>query len=119
MGMFEVLVGVENPGGGERTEVSVLVDSGTLHTMLPSSLLEHLDVHPVVERDFEATDGVMMRLGVGEVKIFYGAEGWTCPVIFGREDEYLMGATTLEIFNLMVDPVNETLIPVRRHIRPI
>jgi hypothetical protein len=32
-------------------------------------------------------------------------------VLFGEEDIYLLGATTLEILKLMVDPVNQELVP--------
>ena len=35
-----------------------------------------------------------------------------CPVIFGREGRYLLGAATLENFDLAVDPVNQKLTPV-------
>ena len=44
---------------------------------------------------------------------------WHCPVIFGPEDQYLLGATTLEIFNLMVDPVAGELIPRVLRARPL
>ena len=41
-----------------------------------------------------------------------------CPVIFGPEDQYLVGATTLEFFNLMVDPVAGALISRVPRARP-
>ena len=34
-----------------------------------------------------------------------------CPVIFGPDGNYLLGASTLEAFNLVVDPVGEQLLP--------
>ena len=43
------------------------------------------------------------EIGVAQINID-GTE-WPCPVIFGPENQYLLGATTLEIFGLMVDPV--------------
>ena len=42
----------------------------------------------------------------------FGGEVMPCPVIFGREGRYLLGATTLENFDLAVDPVNQRLTPV-------
>ena len=51
--------------------------------------------------------------------LYIGPDNRRCPVIFGVEDEYLLGATTLEIFNLAADPVNETLVNVVRRARPI
>ena len=35
----------------------------------------------------------------------------SCPVIFGPEGNYLLGASTLEVFNLVVDPAGEQLLP--------
>ena len=51
----------------------------------------------------------------------FGIDGreWPCPVIFGPDDEYLLGATTLEIFNLMVDPVGQRLLPINHRARSI
>ena len=38
----------------------------------------------------------------------------TCTVIFGPEGQYLLGATTLEDFDLMVDPTqpNPSLVSI-------
>ena len=33
-----------------------------------------------------------------------------CPVIFGPEGNYLLGASALESYNLLVDPTGERLI---------
>ena len=33
------------------------------------------------------------------------------PVIFGPEDRYLLGASTLQIFDLVADTTNHRLIP--------
>ena len=46
-------------------------------------------------------------------------ERWPCPVIFGPEDQYLVGATTLEAFSLMVDPESALLVPRRHSARPL
>ena len=42
-----------------------------------------------------------------------------CPVIFGAENQYLLGATTLEIFELMVAPVAAELVPRKLYTGPI
>ena len=47
VGVFEVALGVGSPGPGELTYVSATVDTGAIHSMLPESLLLHLDVAPL------------------------------------------------------------------------
>ena len=110
MGNFNVIIGVGHPSGGDLTDVRALVDTGATHTMLPASLLEQHRIEPLVERSVDYADGSSGTAGVGQARIAYRGEEWTCPVIFGPEDTYLMGATTLENFNLMVDPVDKELV---------
>ena len=91
------------------------MDTGANHTILPSSLLEELGV----ERKQEVTVGFGNSTAevcyAGEARIAYAGTEWTCPVIFGADDVYLPGPTTLELFNLAVDPVRQELVssPVR------
>lgn len=107
-------------GDSERIEdVEVLVDTGALHSMFPASLLEHLALSTEWHETFFLADGSGVRYGVGYAMLYIGPEHRRCPVIFGVEDEYLLGATTLEIFNLAADPVNETPVNVLRRARPI
>ncbi len=118
MGLFSVTIEVGNLGGGDLVEVSALVDTGALHTVLPESLLTQLNIHPIVERSFRFADGYEEVLGVGQVLIALQGEEWACPVIFGHEGKYLMGATTLEAFDLGVDPSNKELVPFIHPERP-
>ena len=121
MGVFRTAIRVAGFNGeSERIEdVEVLVDTGALHSMLPASLLEHSALSPEWYEAFSLADGSEVRYGVGYAMFYIGPEHRRCPVIFGVEDEYLLGATTLEIFNLAPDPVNETLVNVVRRARPI
>ena len=43
----------------------------------------------------------------------------TCPVYFCPNEEFLLGATTLEAFGLMVDPLEAGLLPKPVRARPI
>ena len=74
-------------------------------------MLGHLHVQPRYNRILSLADGSEAEYGIGVARIAMGVEDWPCPVIFGPEDHYLVGATTLEIFGLMVDPVGQRLIP--------
>ena len=110
MGAFEVIIGVGNLDGGDLVEVEATVDTGATYTTLPSSLLEQLSVERMREEIVEIADGTTQVWGTGQARISYDGQQWICPVNFGREDIYLFGATALEIFDLMVDPVDQRLV---------
>ena len=110
MGTFEVVIGVGNLNGGDLVPVEATVDTGATYTTLPSSLLHQLGVEPLREEIVQIADGTTQVWSTGQARLAYDAQQWICPVNFGREDVYLLGATTLEIFDLMVDPVSERLI---------
>lgn len=112
MGLFSVNIGVGHPEGGDLVDVWAVVDTGAHYSMLPESLLEQLRIRPITERIIGFADGNKRAMGVGQARIACAGDEMTCPVIFGPEDKYLMGATTLEIFSLAVDPVNRILVPV-------
>ena len=119
MGMFEVSIGVGNVDGGDSHEVEVLVDTGALHTVLPSELLQYLEVKPKSVRPVRFGDDRIEMWELGQARISYGDEEWVCPVYFSDSGRRLMGSTTLEAFSLMVDPVNKTLVPMTIEGRPL
>lgn len=112
MGTFNVTLEIGHPDGGDRAEVSAAVDRGALHTTLPASLLTQMRIQPVLKQSFRSADGGEKMLGVGLCRIVLQGEQFDCPVIFGTEDQYLLGATTLDIFSLAADPVNHALVRV-------
>ena len=118
MGLFTVTIGVGHLDGGDLVEVSALVDTGAYHTMLPASLLAQLQVRPFAEQIFEFADGNEESLGVGLARIAWQDKEFPCPVVFGAEGKYLMGASTLESLDLMVDPRRNKLVPFIHPERP-
>ena len=122
MGTFSVLIQVGNLEDGDlETIPDALVDTGAGHTMLPESLLAHHRAPVIGKREFVIADGGSRQYDIGVARIAIpGAseERWLCPVIFGPEDQYLVGATTLEAFSLMVDPESALLVPRRHNARP-
>ena len=90
--------------------VKAVVDTGASHTIMPSSSLEELGVERKQEVNVGFGNGTAEVCYVGEARIAYTGTEWTCPVIFGADDVYLLGATTLELFNLAVDPVRQELV---------
>ena len=115
MGTFKTTIGVGNTNGGELRDVEVMVDTGATHTVLPAALLETLDVQPEDEVLLAFGNGADEVWQSGIATVAYDGRRRQCPVIFCPHDEFLMGATTLEIFNLAVDPVNIQLVPTRLH----
>ena len=96
---------------GDMMEVPVVVDTGAIHTMLPELLLTQIRINPMLEKSFGFADGNEQRMGVGFCRIGWQGEEAVCPFIFGPEGKYLMGATTLEIFDLAVEPGAHRLVP--------
>ena len=122
MGFVYANIKVGHEDGGDMIDVpNVLVDTGSAHTVLPVSLLSELHVEPkeFVTVKFPGQAKVEWGVGQANIQIAGQPQTWTCPVYFCPEDEYLLGATTLEAFGLMVDPGDAGLMrkPVRA--RPI
>ena len=118
MGTFNVTLEVGHPDGGETVGVSVMVDTGATHTMLPGSLLAQMRIQPMLEKSFSFASGSEALFGVGFCRIVWQGDAAICPVIFGPEDQYLLGATTLEIFDLAVEPATQRLVPRIHYERP-
>ena len=116
MGTFATTVRVGNPNGGDLVEVEALVDTGASDSVFPSSLLEHLHLHPRSQVDYVLADGSEVQYGRGQAVINIDSREGICPVVFGPEgdDNCLIGATTLQILMFAVDPPNEVLIPTNR-----
>lgn len=113
MGTFTVALGVADPQGRRYEEVEAMVDSGAAYTVLPSSILEGLGVAAHDRRSFVLADGRTVERGVGRTWLRLDGREDISPVVFWVEDSTpLLGAVTLEIFGLGVDPVNGRLVPV-------
>ena len=125
MGTFSVDIGVgregEYDGGG--IVVQALVDTGATHTTLPSSLLDEIGIERKEPVRLALGDDRAVEWWLGMALLSYDNRRWPCPVVFGQEGVYVMGATTLEIFGLSVDPVHLRLTPTEYRsdlrIRPI
>lgn len=104
MGTFYADIGVGHPLGGDFLPVTALVDTGSTHSVMPESLMASLSLAPMERRTYRIADGNFIQRDVGEARFRIDNRERTCTVIFGPEGQYLLGATTLEDFDLMVDP---------------
>ena len=115
MGTFAVQLEVGNPSREEFVAVEAMVDTGAIYTMLPEDILDGLGI-PRLETDiFELADDSLVEYPIGDAVVRLQGRMRNVPVVFIRPDNTpLLGATTLEIFRLATDPVNEQLIPAPR-----
>ena len=113
MGTFEVLLQVGDLAGQRFMDVRALVDTGSTYTVVPSSILVTLGVAVLERRPFELADDSIVEFAVGAATVCLDEREIPVLVVFGPEDASpLVGATTLELFSLGVDPVGQRLVPV-------
>ena len=99
---------------GQQATVRFLVDSGATYTLLPYKDWQAIGLSPKRSVTFTLTDGTTIERQVSECHISLPqGEGHT-PVILGEPgDEPLLGAVTLEILGLVLNPFTRTLQPMR------
>jgi clan AA aspartic protease len=109
---LEIEVG--NPSNPEVTEkVDFLVDSGATYSVVPTPILEKLDIKPLTEEKFRLADGSTAVRKKGNALFRYGKRVGGADVIFGQEgDHSLLGALTLEALGLVLDPLKRELKPL-------
>ena len=113
MGTFVVPLEIADAQRRRYETVEATVDSGATYTVLPASILERLEVVPREVRGFVLADGHRVERGFGHTWMRLGGREDMSPVVFWDEDSRpLLGAVTLEIFGLAVDPLNQRLTPV-------
>ena len=106
-------MGIGDPEGLRFEYVDAFVDSGATYNILPASLLRRLDIEVWRSGTFSLADGRRIRRDLGQARIRINGDEAVAPVVFGDEGvQPLLGAVTLEIFQLGIDPVRMRLIPV-------
>ena len=99
---------------GKREAVRLLVDSGATYSLLPERVWRAIELEPTREMSFSLADGtqVVRRISGCWLSLEQGEDH--TPVILGEPgDEGLLGAVTLEILGLVLNPFNRTLQPLR------
>ena len=110
VGTFSVTLNVINADGSRYKEVSAMVDTGATHTALPQGMLAEMNIASVEKISLTMADGREVVWEYGQARIALDGRSFVCPVVFSPNDEYLLGATTLETFNLMVDSMEQRLV---------
>ncbi|PKB72885.1 MAG: hypothetical protein BZY75_04650 [SAR202 cluster bacterium Io17-Chloro-G7] len=113
MGTFSVALQVGDLGGSQFVQVQALVDTGSSDTVLPQEILERLGITAVDRFAYSLADETIVEYDVGEARLRLDGRERTTQVVFGPAGiTPLLGATTLQLFHLGVDPLLEQLVPV-------
>jgi len=121
MGLTFVKVRVGNPANGHRAEdVSCLVDSGAIYSLIPAPVLRKLGIKPHSTREFVLANGEVIRRRLATATFEYGGRRGDSMVIVGEKgDDPLLGATTIEGFGLVLDPFRRELRPMKLPLKSI
>ena len=114
MGYVKIEVKIRNIHKPKLEDITqLLVDTGSIYTILNSKRLEKLDVKPRGKRRFKTADGRIIERAVGAAEIEVKDQSAYSIVVFGEEsDTEVLGVTTLEELGLQVDPVTGELKPL-------
>jgi clan AA aspartic protease len=113
VGFIKVRTRVWNPFKPDDVrEVEVLVDTGAIYSVLPSSLLKSMNVPVIGVRRFKLANNQVVEREVGVISVeVQGIRAHTLAV-FGNEGVHLLGVTALEELGLEVDPIKGELRPM-------
>lgn len=113
MGTFTVPIQVGNLRGRQFVEIEALVDTEATHTLLPRDVLHDLAIEVIDHVSFQLADERVVDYEVGEARIRLDGRVRTVLVAFGPQGaKPLLGATTLDLFNMGLYPVKHRLVPV-------
>ncbi|PYT96893.1 MAG: aspartyl protease [Acidobacteria bacterium] len=114
MGLTHINLNIANPARPKRAvELSFLVDSGAVYSVIPSALLRKLGVRPHSKRTFTLADGSEITRKIGDVSFRFNGRQGAAPVIFGeKQDSVLLGTVSLEALGMMLDPMKRELRPL-------
>ena len=113
MGVFRYSIEIAARPEGPYEQFEALVDTGSLYTWVPTSVLKKLGLAPTIKRAFQVADGRIIERDVTEAVIRLDGESVHTLCVFADDsDQVLLGAVTLEQFALAADPVNKRLVPM-------
>jgi predicted aspartyl protease len=113
MGVVYVEGTVTGPTG-KRAKLKFLVDSGATYTLLPAKTWRAIGLQPIDSIVCVLADGTEVRRKVSECRIALPQGQRHTPVMLGQKgDAALLGAVTLEILGLILNPFSRTLQPMR------
>lgn len=101
---------ISNPSNGRSTDHRLLVDSGATYSIVPSSVLKRLHIGSIDTQKFILANGEEITREIGEARFAVMGKKRIAPVVFGNENVWVLGATTLESLGFVLDPINRKLL---------
>jgi clan AA aspartic protease len=97
----------------KKSTVRFLVDSGAVYTLLPEKDWKAIGLRPKRTMTFTLADGTQVERQISECLISLPQGEAHTPVILGEtDDEALLGAVTLEILGLVLNPFKRSIQPI-------
>jgi predicted aspartyl protease len=119
VGTFFERITLIGPAGVQET-FQGMVDTGAMFTVIPTAVLERLGVRPIDAIPMRFASGQEDRWQLGQVDAELNGHRRPILCLFGSPDAPpLIGAHTLEAFLLMVDPVEQKLVPKEALLMPV
>ena len=113
MGTFTVSLQAGDLAGRNFAHVEALVDTGATYTSVPTNILAASGIEIREHRSFELADDRVVEYPVGYASIRLEDREIIVLVVLAPEGTAaLLGATTLEMAGLGVDPLHQLLVPV-------
>ena len=114
MGLKVLEIEIGNLSEPDVTEkIDLFVDSGVIYSVVPTPVLEKLNIKPLAEQEFRLANGTKIIKKKGGALFRYEDRVGVADVIFGEEgDSNLLGAFTLEALGLSLDPLKRELKPL-------
>lgn len=98
----------------KKAIVEFLVDSGAVYSLLPFKAWKALGLKPKKTMTFTLADGTKVERQVSQCFLSLPLGEAHTPVILGEpDDEALLGAVTLEILGLVLNPFKRELQPMQ------
>ena len=114
VGTFNIGFTIGSADGAHSLPLVGMVDTGSLYSIIPASILDELDIARDEDELFSLADGSTVTMSIGLALITMDDRARTVHVAFGAADEViLIGAMTLERFGVAADPLHKRLVPAR------
>ena len=96
---------------GKPQSVDFMVDSGAFLTVVPQQVWKDLKIKAEARQKFSLADGRIISRPVGFAMLRLGRNRAPCKVVLGeKDDQPLLGATSLENLGLVLDPLKRKLL---------
>ena len=113
MGAFVHPITLHAASGDATETLEALVDTGSTFTSIPSPILDRLGIQPYRTIKLRLANGQVEEQAIGRLMADLNGESEMIVCVFAAPDApATIGATTLELFLLGVDPVEQRLVPI-------